>query len=298
MKLIRPIAVTETELVSTNVAESETLWTGGASFALGDIVRGPAGDYEHTLFESLVGSNTGNAVTDETKWLLVGPTNTYRMWDPSPQSQTTNPDSIEVTVQVPGRIDTVYLENVSAEMAHVVMTDAVEGVVFDETYSLVSDSGVTDWWAYFFEPIIRINALTVDNLPPYADAEVSIVLAEAGEDVACGICQLGLSRDLGNTQWGGTVGILDYSRKEADDFGNYTVVQRSYAKRATFSFWVQAGQVDALQVLLASYRATPILLIGSVNYTSTAIYGFIRSFDIEIAYPDVSLCTMEFEGLA
>jgi hypothetical protein len=297
MLMNRPITVDASNL-TTNAA-AETQWNSGTTYALGDEARGPAGANEDKMFQSIQAGNTNHAVTDAAWWVEVGPSNPYRMFDQSPQSQTTRADSLEVTVALTSseRVNTLYLDNLEAATAQVVVDDPVDGVVYDETYSLVSDSGITDWYAYFFEPIVRLTALTIADLPPNAGAEVTVELVDAGDTVACGICQLGLSRTLGDTRWSPTVGITDYSRKETDDFGNFDVVERAFAKRGNFSFWVPSGQVDSLQVLLAQYRATPVLWIGDVGYTATAIYGFWRSFEIEIAFPDVSLCTIEIEGM-
>jgi hypothetical protein len=297
MKLVRPFDVTDAVLLSSNVTETETQWSAAVTYAAADIVRG-TGDNQHKLYLSLAGSNLNNVVTDTTKWQEIGASNRWEMFDSSPQSQTSYADVISVTLGITGLVDTLALQNVDAETARVVVTDAVEGVVYDQTFSMVSDSGITDWWAYFFEPIERVADLTVSDLPPYADATINVSLTDTGATVGCGVCLPGLSRSLGGTQWGGSVGIQDYSVKSTDDYGVATIVQRAYAKRGSFTCWVTSGQVDQVASLLAQYRATAILLIADDGYESSAIYGFIKDFNVEISYEDVSLCSIEFEGLA
>jgi hypothetical protein len=296
MRLVRPVEVDSSVLISTNAVD-ESSWSSGTTYGQFDVVRGPA-PYDKLAYESVQAGNLNHPVTDQAWWLAFGSSNKWRMFDQSPQSQTTRADNIDVTLTPGARIDTLALQNVSAASVQVTMTDLVEGVVYDETFAMISDSGITDWWAYFFEPIVRVTELQVEDLPPYATATLDVTLTATGETVACGLCVIGLSRDIGKTQWGAGVGIQDYSVKQVDDFGNATVVQRAYSKRANFSMLVPWGQVDQLQVLLASYRATPTLYIGDPDYTSTAVYGYFRDFNMEIAYPDVSLCTLEIEGLA
>ena len=55
--------------------------------------------------------------------------------------------------------------------------------------------------------------------------------------------------------------------------------------------------VDRLQNILAGYRATPILYIGTDEFGSTAILGFYKDFSIAISYFAYSVCTIEIEGL-
>lgn len=170
-------------------------------------------------------------------------------------------------------------------------------VVYDDTYSMVSDSGITDWWMYYFEPIVRKTELVEIDMPPYAGAAVTIVMTGTGETVGCGACVVGQKANTGYTQEGASVGIKDYSVKTQDDFGNYAITERSYSKRANFTVWIEGGTTDNLQNLLAQYRATPMVYIGSTSYQSTQIYGFYRDFSIDIAYPTMSVCSIEVESL-
>jgi hypothetical protein len=122
-------------------------------------------------------------------------------------------------------------------------------------------------------------------------------VTDTGGTAAIGECVLGLARELGGMQYGARVGIRDYSVKTQDDFGNYTILERAFSKRASFSLWVEGGLTSELQSILASYRATPAVYIGTDRHAATMIYGFYKDFDIDIAYPQASLCSLEIEGL-
>jgi hypothetical protein len=270
------------------------LYSAGTSYADGDIVISAT---THRTYESLAGSNLGNALTDATKWTDIGPTNRWSMFDGSVTSQTSNPESIEVTIQTTGRIDSVALLNVDAVAVTVTMTDSVEGEVYDETFSLVSPSGIIDWYAYFFEPIERLADLYIGDLPPYAGAAIEVSLDGAGSTAKCGGLVLGLSKQIGETVYGSGVGIIDYSRKTVDAFGNYSVVERAFSKRANFTVNVPIGLTDQVQVLLSRYRAEPIVYVGADRFGSTLIYAFFKDFNVEIENPSFSVCTLQLEGL-
>ena len=293
--LVRPQAISGAALAATNVAETDyAAYNAGTTYALAARVIVVA---DHMVYESLQASNTGHTPsTSPTWWIPVWPTNPWRMFDQAVQSQTTRTDDITVQLDLTGGVDWLSLFNISAASAHVTMTDATEGVVYDETISLVSDSGIVDWYAYFFEPITRKRDLHLE-LPIYADPTLDIVLTDTGATVAIGGCFPGLSRTLGGTQWGAQVGIRDYSRKEESDFGDFTVLQRAYSRWANFSLHVEPGFVDELVNVLADYRATPAIWVADSAYASTVIYGFYDDFQVEISYPTLSACSLRIKGL-
>lgn len=297
MKLIRPMTVTAAMLTSSTVAETVSLYNAGTTYALGATVRQDAADGSW-LYESLVAGESGNALTNTAKWLAKGATNRWKVFDGSVSSQTENADEIEYVIEATGRVDTIALLNIDASSVQVVAEDATDGEVYNETFSLVSPSGVSDIFAWLTEPIERLADIEISGLPTlYAGLTYTITINAPGATAKVGAIVLGLAKDIGGTQYGAQVGIKDYSVKGTDDFGNVTVIERAYAKRANFNVWVDSGLVDQVQVLLARYRATPIVYSGSSAYGSTLIYGFFRDASVEIAGPNHSLLTIEIEGL-
>lgn len=298
MKIVRPMTVNDAQFVSSNIAENDyAAWSGATTYALGD-TRIVVGTNEHTIYESLQGTNLNHTPSSSpTWWLATGKVNRWKMFDALVNSQSSRADNIDVVLTGDDRIDTVVLFNVSAATAQLTVTDATDGLVYDETQTLSYDSGFTNWYDYFFEPIERIIDVLFDDIPPYADATIEIILTDTGATVLCGEAVLGLSKNTGETEIGVQIGIQDYSVKTTDDFGNFTILERAFARRATFSVLVASEDVDLLINLLASYRATRIVYIGAEAYRTTIVYGFYRDFSIDIAYPTHSVCSIEIEGL-
>ena len=141
-----------------------------------------------------------------------------------------------------------------------------------------------------------VSAAT-DHLPPYSSATVRVTLQDPGGVAKCGECVLGLAKSVGDIEYGATLGIKDYSRKDVDAFGNTLIVERAYSKRATFTVWITSSLTGVLQNLLAGYRATPVVYIGSDLRAETLVYGFYRDFSIVIRYANESVCNIEIEGL-
>jgi hypothetical protein len=233
-------------------------------------------------------------------WLDIGATNRWAMFDTYNATATEDPSAIDVTVQASGRIDSVALLSLeNAVSVRVVVSTVADGTLYDQTVQLTSTDGVADWYSYFFEEIERRTKLLLTGLPVYSSPLVRVVITGTGTStVKCGTLVIGMSKDLGETQHDGAqVGIIDYSRKEADAFGNYTIVERAFSDRGSFKMRIAKGQVDGIKNVLSGYRATPAVYSASPEYNSTLIFGFFREFNIEIDYPLESLCSLEIEGL-
>lgn len=242
MRMTRPYSVTAANLTS-NVAITGTEYAVSGTYALGATVINTTGTSPtYREYESLIADNTGNALTDATKWLDLGAINRFRMFDTVNGTTTTNATSINVTVAVTGRADSIGLLGLDAETVQVIMTAGVYGTVYDQTYSLLSDSGITSWYEYFSEDVVYSADLVLTDLPLYTDPSIQVIISKASGTVTCGTMILGQSRNLGAAIYGAQGGIQDYSRKEVDDFGNYTLVERSYAKRNRFKLVSEIGR--------------------------------------------------------
>jgi hypothetical protein len=61
---------------------------------------------------------------------------------------------------------------------------------------------------------------------------------------------------------------------------------------------VENGIVDNVQYLLSDLRAEPVLWIAAKDqYELLTVYGFYRDFNIDIAYTNNSVCSLQIEGL-
>lgn len=267
-------------------------YNGATNYSAGAVVTDTT---NHLLYESLQGSNTGHALTETAWWLSLGPSNRWAMFDQKTSTQTTRPLDITVELAATGRIDTVALLNVDAASVNITVMDGATEA-YNQDYSLVTTDGITDWFAWFFEPIVRKTDLVVSDIPNVLDPAITMTLTDT-DSVSVGHCVAGLSRDLGGTQYGAQVGITDYSRKTQDDFGNWYIVERGFNKRGKFIVFMENQNIDFVFNLLSSYRATPVLLIGSEQYTSTFLFGLLKDWNIEIPYVSHSALSIEVDGL-
>lgn len=327
MKLIRPFTVTPATLTS-NITDSEPEYAATATYAVGAIVQNTTGaSPTNRRYESLVANNKGNALTDPAKWLDLGPTNRWAMFDTKNSTATTNAGEIDVSLAVTGRADGLALFNLTASSVRVrvavdpalappvdlgatldmdfltapdaliIRTPDALTTVYDQTFSLRSESGITSWYDYFSEEIVFVGDLVLTDLPLYTDPTVTIEIVNDYGTTACGTCVVGQTVDIGAATYGAKAGITDYSRKTVDEFGDYTFIQRGFAKRASFKLVTPNSSVDSVSALLAIYRAQPVVWVGTDAFTSTWLFGWLRDWAIEFSMMEQSYLALEIEGL-
>lgn len=299
MIIVRPDDIAST-LTSSNVLENDyPVWVAGTTYALEARVIVLS---THKVYESAVASNVGNdpVTTVGDKWLEVGMTNKYKMFDSLYQTQTENTSSIVASFGTTGEygaINTASFLNILCESVTIVGSyDSAE--VYNKTVSTIDYSNVIDVYDYLFAPILVKKDITITDLPNFIDATYTVTLSGGGT-VKCGVLLFGYGQDLGCTLYGATSGIVDYSVKETDEWGNITLVKRAYSKRINMNVIVPSSAMPFLVDTLTELRATPTLFIGAENtdYNNFTVYGFYRDYTIGLSNPTVSDLQIEIEGL-
>lgn len=296
MKVLRDLDIFGTaygDILTSDVPETVAEYNPATSYSEGQLARDEAA---HRLYESLVNSNTGNPLTDPTKWLDIGPTNRWAMFDDRSGTKTVQADSIEVELAIPGRVDSISMLGLRAGTARLVINDGSSDV-FDEIYNLVSNDNVNDIHDYFFEEVIATDRLVVENLPFVFGPTITITITNEGSDAECGVCQLGSMKEFGGTLYGATIGQIDYSIKEFDDFGEPYLIERPYSDTGSFQVIIEKGMVDETRRVLTERRAKPTIFVATSEYSSTTIFGFVREWRTVIEYPLHSILSIEIEGL-
>lgn len=302
MKLINPVAVTDAMLTSSTAPENDySAWSSATTYAIGDkVIR----TQTHRIYESLVASNLNNVPEDNLtgttpKWLDIGPTNRWAMFDNVVGTSTTIATPLTVVLQ-PGQVEGLALMELVGDTLTVTMKDAAGGTtVYSNTVDL-DGSIISGWYDWFFEDYVQLTDVVLTDLPAeYPNCELTINLSISSGNVSCGVCKFGGVLTVGATQWGANVGITDYSKKDTDTFGNTIIVERSYAKREDFKIEVDPVEFNKIFRTLAALRATPVVWIGTEveGFLPLIVYGFYKDFNIDVAYHSLFYCTLEIEGL-
>lgn len=296
MRIVTPQPITSTTLTASNVTITETAWTAGT------YTTGTQRYVGTTLYEVIATPSTadsptvGIAATPPT-WKTIGAINRFKMFDNVISTQTTRSGTIVVTVDPGQIINAAAFFGLSGNTINVVLTDPVEGVVYNETKTLQDNTLITDWYAYFFENIYPLTDAVFTDLPSYLNATITVTIDAGAATAKCGEMVIGRQSSLGVANFGTSVSIQDYSIKTTDDFGNVIIQERAYSKRADYDVTVETNRVSTVQKLLADIRTTATVFIGEEDKPETVIYGFYKSFNIVISNPSISDCSIEVEGL-
>lgn len=288
--------ITGSGLVYTNLTNTYAEWSSGTTYSIGTSVSyGNSGTYI-----SLQNSNTNqNPLTATTYWSRTGPTNKMAAFDDQISSLSTNTSDIIFAVTA-SSIDTVALLNATGSKTSIAVSDSsLKTEIYHNSQQLTGGESV-DWYGYFFydSDTVRTTSVYLD-IPTASNVLITVKITGTGV-VSLGTFVTGVLKELGATQYGVSAGIIDYSRKDTDEFGNITFVKRNYSKRINASVSLTNANLNKVQRILYQLRATPVLWIAStdIQFEEPLItYGFYRDFSTEISYPTHSICNLQIEGL-
>lgn len=252
-------------------------YNSGSTCGLGKIVSNISADV-HELYESQVAGNTGNPLTDTTKWLVLGSTNARAMFDETYGSQTTNADSI-VTVLTMGVLTTaVYLGNLEA--VSVRLQQSVSA--YDQTMNLNSHP-VDNWYDWYYEDLVIVSDIVFVDVPPYAGSTLTITITNTGSTAKCGIVIVGKPVTLGTTQWEVLGGFVSYSNTSTDGFGNTTFAPHGVVSKLNLDVHIYEGFESEALRLLKQYVDVPTVFIGGTDYAMATLYGALSSAQVPIS---------------
>lgn len=303
MNVIVPIQITDAMLTSTSipeldVSEGESEWLPGTTYNLGDFVAIAA---NHQIYQSLSDGNVGNdPASDDVNWNSVYPTNRWAMFDTV--NGTTSDGASPITIRVtPGSIvNGVAAFNVKGASAiTIIMVDPEAGEVYRNELSMEDDQEVTDWWQWTYADIEDINEFVDPKLPAYPNAYIEVIFEGVG-NISIGTLLFGRLFELGQTVYGTSVQMLDFSQKDTDDFGNFTITKRRNSKLVDFDAFVPSERISYTFRKLRSLTTVPCVWYATGTLPTrdpTIVYGYHRDSRINWDNPSTSSVTIQIEGL-
>jgi hypothetical protein len=283
-------------LIYTTVTDPNALWSSGTTYALANKVR-----YLGKIWESLQGTNLNHPPdTSPTWWLDLGADNLHAALDTQVSTATSATTSMTIVLK-PGIFDSVALIDMDSLLVEIGVFSLVNGSTYSRVVGL-SGAEVYDWYQYFFyDPLDIRTQVIFQDIPQYSDSVVTLKFTgSTGALVSVAQIIAGVISDIGTTQEGATAGIVDYSKKETDEFGNTTFVKRNFSKRLSCNTHMTNTDLNRVQKFMYGIRATPSVWIGTDNpdlEEALVVYGFYKDFSTQISYPTHSVMSLEVEGL-
>lgn len=297
MLIIKPDTITEATLTASNVAEDEhPLWAAG-TYNAGDRVI-----FNHKVWEAVSTTTTQpdeGSVLNPPEWLFVSATNRFAMFDVTVGNATANTGTVDVTITPAAPYNALVLFGVKGATAQLIVKDNGGITVYDKTVELADYSNITGLYSYFFGelPLGEQSEVAFLDIPLYSGATYQLIIDNGAGIAECGEAAFGVASQLAVTNFGTSVGIKDYSRKDVDQFGNVSIVERAFAKRADYDLTVETAQVGIFSRFLANIRGIPAVYIGDANRSETIVFGFFKDFSVQLSNPSISSCTLTVEGL-
>lgn len=331
MKVIKPIIVSPSMVTYTNAPSDPGVTVWNAETAYPDKAIVEKGEYLYQN-ESATTSTGQDPEIFDTVWLRIGPTNRWAVFDD--KTTTTTSSTLDVT-EVPvdpgyvelileatvntGSIDSVALFNLYGDKVSIKVTDGPPGegesIVYptdlsagDWAVQSLTGDEILDWFQYFFVDYAEQRTQAVfRSIPGLLNNNIHVTFRVTAKTttpatlaVSAGNIVYGTESVIGGTNYGMTSGIIDYSVKETDNFGETVFIPGEYSKRISAEVQVLNKDLNRVQRTLYNLRARPAVWISADNPTyeeAAVVYGFYRDFSTTIPYPTHSMCSIEIEGL-
>jgi hypothetical protein len=308
MILTRPVVMVDSLLVSSNVTETDqTEWVNGTR-VIGDLrmvttTANGASVATHKIYKAntttgadptLVANQGLDSDGAGNGWNIISATNRWKLFSNVLQEQTVFADLIDVSITPGQSVNSITLMNLDAASVDIEMTDPVDGVVYSNTVNLTSYSGISDWYAQFYEPIIRETYVVDNELPAFPACTLNIDINNSGADSKCGELVTGQLWGLGDSQYGASFGIIDYSQKVTAADGAVTITPGPHKTIADVQVNVETARFSEIMTVLTGFKSTPaVFYIDSLP----PIFGYYRSFNVTISGPVRSDTLLSIEGL-
>jgi hypothetical protein len=305
-KMVSPSIVNDTTLTSSTVTEPSGAdpaeYNAANDFTLGEFVFVGAG--YHLIYvciqaHTAAGGAQSPTATGSLYWEVQQSTNRWKVFDKYIGDPSVRADSASWVINMSEVVNAVALFGLSAASVQVVMADAGGTEVYNNTIELDDNTGVVDWFTYWFSPTVRRTNLVLTDLPPYADATVTVTVTDTGNTVSVGQIVVGLVEVLGQTLNEVDLGIDDFSRKERGPFGRYSITERDYSDTMALSFITDTSRLGYIKTRLAGRRSLPTVYAVDTRYLDNeyVIYGFFPTMQPLARYAAVSEIRIELEGL-
>jgi hypothetical protein len=302
MKVIPPLTVTSALLTSSTAAEpgpGETAWNAATSYTVGQRAIRTA---THRVYQALVaGIDAGVPESTPSRWLDVGPTNRYAMFDLERNSATVAASTITVVITPGKRISAIALLGLVADQVDIDMT--VGGLpVYSYSENLAART-TTTWTEYFYGEFGARPAVVRFDLPLHSAGVLTVTLSISTGNVMCGALCIGTAVDLGRVQINPRSDALNFSRIERDNFGSATLVPRRTVPKTTQTLLVDKGRVNKLIDVRTALNAAPAVWSGLDDATGDGyfdallILGIYKQFSIDLSQEQHAIATLELEEI-
>lgn len=286
MKVITPLAINDARLTSSTIAEpdtGETAWLAATSYVLGDVVIRTT---THKKYENiLAGVDAGVPESTPTRWIEIGSTNRWAMFDTLRNTQTVKASPVTVIITPNSRIDSIGLLSVDADSVDISIMNGAE-LVYTAT-RLLNTREVLDWYDYYFAPFKKVPNVVFFDIPPYSTTVITLTFTSVS-DIKIGAIILGNQTDLGKAVHGVSSEELNFSRIEREVTGESILLPRRSVPKITIQSVATPGVLNLIRDTRANLNAVPAVWSGlddkvsNPYFDTVLLLGVYKKFEVNM----------------
>ena len=300
MKILFPQAFTLTYSNISNSSYSD--WNASTAYAIGAQVYLPDNYGEYKCLVANTGVDPRTSIYEATKnpsgkWLFLGTTNKYKMFDKYLTSQSVRNGNITVEM-LAYESQAIYLGNLDAKSVTIqVIDNNTYQVIETFTKNLIRD--VTDWLDYYFGDWIdnRKTQFVYERTTATRNISLIIEINNGSSDAKCGIFCCGKVKEVGLTKWGVSVGALDYSTVATDtSTGDTSLLEGNYARTLDIDIFTYTANAMALDKILNDARGKGVVFMAGYS-DDLLVYGYKQKHSTVMSGPVETIITVNIIGL-
>lgn len=279
--------------IFTNLEQPFNRWNISNVYNLYDRVF-----YKNYIYMSVVDDNSGVKPSENTgKWLLMQVDNAYAAIDLHSSTKSVVDDAkhyIEYVFSVVG-FDTIALGDV--------LGSSIEFIEYDSSMNVIKSKQVpigatricaNNWYNYYYCGIPDASDVGKGKPIDYLYSEISgnasqikiIIHTNSNGDASIGSLVGGKAEYVGDTQFGITLGLVDYSKKETDDNGITSITKRNVQETMESETVIPSKQTQSVKKIIKDAMGEVVMFIANPetdsNYEFLIQLGYIDEFNILI----------------
>lgn len=300
MKILFPQSFT---ITSSNIENSTySDYNNETAYAVGAYVYLPSNYGEYKCLVSCSGVNPSTSVYDAEKnpngkWLFLGATNKYKMFDKYLTSQSKRTGNITVQI-LAYEVQAIFLGNLDAASVKIQVVDNYTQEVI-ETFEKRLIRDIIDAFDYGYGDWIenRKKQFIYERTTATRNVSLIIEINNGSNDAKCGIFCCGKVKEVGITKWGVNVGALDYSTVVTDtSTGDTSLLEGNYAPTIDLYLFTYTANAMALNTILNDARGKGVVFMPGYS-DDMAIYGYKQKHSTLMSGPRQTIITVNIIGL-
>jgi len=252
--------------------------------------------YDHYYYRSVIDNNTGNVPTEHPdKWLRWDVSNRYAQIDLRATTTTiwnsqtaTNPSAVGLISEFDNNVyDVISLGNVSGEKVVIEQFDSTGALINTITKPIYSRPDSNNWYSYYFSTFQTATARDnfffrlMQNAGGYI--RVTIEKGSITDEASVSYMVAGVSKYVGCSLYGTSLGLDDNSLIEVDDFGVTEVTKRIASEYMDIDVIFPKAQImDKMRQARAVFGDI-VLFIGdetdNSDYGHLFVLGYVEGYN-------------------